>query len=120
MPTNKTPVISERNPPLRVFDIYEGDDPLILFADGTARLMMGPEISKIEFVRSNGPRTEGAIEVDQREIFARLALPTSAFVEMCAICLEQYGKNAEAIQVGGATNRNNVKEAIKRVAALKI
>ncbi len=85
--SKRSPLISERNPPLRVFDIFEGEDVLHLFADGTARMMLGPEMTKIEFVRSLGPTTIDNLEVDQREVFLRLAMPTSSVIEMCAIAL---------------------------------
>jgi hypothetical protein len=120
MPADRKPMISERNPPLRVFDILMGEDVLNFASDGTARMMLGPEVSKIEFIRSLGPVTEGAYEVDQREIFLRLSMPTSALVEMCAIALEQFGKNLEAIRAGSAGNSDVVKEALKRVAAIKL
>jgi hypothetical protein len=121
MPDDKRrpPYISERNPPFRVFDVFEGE-VLHLYADGSARLRLGPEVSKIEFVRSLGAKTKDGAEVDQREMFLRLSLPTSALIELCAIALEQYGLNSQALQAGNASNINILREALKRAAAVKI
>jgi hypothetical protein len=118
--SKRSPFISERNPPLRVFDIFEGEDVLYLYSDGTARMMLGPEITKIEFVRSVGPIKIGDLDVDQREMFLKLAMPTSSLIEMCAGALEEFGKNATALQAGTASNISILREALKRAAAVKI
>ena len=78
----RTPIISERSPPARVFDIFLGEHVIDYYADGTARMSLGPEVSKIEFVRSMGPIEEEGLSVDQRDIFLRVAMPTSALIEL--------------------------------------
>jgi hypothetical protein len=113
-------IVSERNPPLRVFDIFEGENVLNLYSDGSARLMIGPEASKVEFARSSGAIEKEGLQVDQREVFLRLAMPTSALIELCAIALEQYGVNVEAMKAGSASNLSTLREAIKRAAAVKV
>jgi hypothetical protein len=113
----KQPYLKERNPPRNV-DVYMADDVQHLFADGGARILMGAEVTKVELTHSFGAMVEGG--PDQRETFAILAMPTAAVVEMCASILEQHAKNAKLVRAGTDVVGNALREAIKRVAAIKL
>jgi hypothetical protein len=112
-------VHSERNPP-RVFDISLNSDVPDMFADSTGRIMMGAEICKIELTRNAGHIREGDLQVEQREVFARLAFPASTALELCTIILEQYAKNVGLLDQAVKLNRENLKANIKRIGALEI
>jgi hypothetical protein len=117
---DKKPYLSERNPP-RLLDVFLGDDIKHVFADGAARIMLGPEITKIELTRSLGTKTEPDFgEVDQRETFCFLTMPTSAVAELCATLLEQYGKNTKQLASGSQISASVIREALKRVTAIKL
>lgn len=117
---DKKPYLVERIPGKRFVDVFEADDVQYLFADGGAQTLFGPEATKIEFTRALRTRTENGNVIDERETFLRLAMPTSAVVELCAIVLEHYATNFKLIQDGASTNTNSIREALKRVAAIKI
>jgi hypothetical protein len=117
---DKKPYLAERIQGKRFVDVFDADEVQYVFADGTAYILLGPETIKMEFTRALRTRTEDNAPIDERETFLRLAMPTSAAVEFCIIVLEQYATNSKLIQEAASNSSNGIREALKRVAAIKI
>jgi len=120
MPDKKM-ILSERMPPGRVYDIYEFEGTVPqLYVDGTSRITVGTEVSKIEFTQSSGLERIDGLDVDQRQVSLRLTLPSTSLLEFCASVLEQYATHSTLIDAAREINSKALAEAFKRVRATKI
>jgi hypothetical protein len=79
-------LLKERAPG-RIFDIYEAREVAYVYTDGYARVFSGPAVTKIELFRTTGLKQEGSQQVEEREVFMRLHIPTITFIEGAGIAL---------------------------------
>lgn len=83
------PFMSERSPG-RSFDVYETEDHVLINADGTLELSMGPNLARLDFHRvskiiANAGFAGEPLEV--RERIATIVLPTNVFIEFLGVAL---------------------------------
>jgi hypothetical protein len=116
------PVISERAPG-RMFDIFEGPEVIDLYADGSGRLMVGPQVAKVEFYRLKATKTEDAfpgVPIEERETFCRLVIPTPVLAELCGVVIDQLGANMGLLDAGHQHLKTVVANAIRKAGAVKL
>lgn len=120
--TDRKPIIRERAPGRNV-DIYLAPQVDQIFAESFGRLLLGPLITKIELLRVTELRKDTVdgrpVDVDEREVFCRLAVPTSALIEACGTLIEQVGSNMPAIDAAHQQLKEAITNAIRKAAAVK-
>jgi hypothetical protein len=119
----RKPIISERTAG-RMLDVYVGAKVEYIFADGTARLAFGPQVSKVEFYRVTSIKEEnhgGAkVPVEQRDIFCQLTLPSASLVEFCGLVLENLGANVHILDAAHEQLKNTLRAAVQKAATVRI
>jgi hypothetical protein len=117
---DKPKLLEHERAPGRLFDSYDAPEAATLFADGVGRIMMGPGVSKIEFFRVTGTIKEtvpgmGSVDVEEREIFARVVVPTVYLIEACAKVIEGAGGALGAMDAAQTNLKKVITDAIQRV-----
>lgn len=87
-------LVSERVPG-RTYDMYAGDAPTRLYADGFAGTYLGPAVSRIDFYRNEDMIGDG--DPEARERFAMVNIPTAALVEFLFNTIKQIVDNKDPL-----------------------
>jgi hypothetical protein len=113
-------ILSERLPG-RMQDVYEAPDILNLFADGTVRVLAGPAVTRIEYFRTtNLSNSETNEMIEEREVFLRLTVPTSAYLEAAGVVLASMGQNVEMIRQANDRVLDIIKQSVQQAQNVKL
>jgi len=118
----RKPILSERTVG-RMFDFYMAPEVEHLFADGTGRAILG-QLTKLELYRVIGLKQEVhggiGVNVEEREIFCVLTIPTVPLVETIGVLIDQLGNNMPLFDAAHEQLKGILRNAIRQAAAVKV
>jgi hypothetical protein len=108
----------------RAFDVFEADHVQNLFTYGIGRSFVGPVLTTIELFNLTGSKPEMvdgvAVNVEEREMFCRLTIPTGALMEACGKLIELAAKNSDQLDDNAKRLRKVISDAISKAGAAKL
>ncbi|MCS3451903.1 hypothetical protein M2222_008320 [Bradyrhizobium elkanii] len=110
---------SDRTPGMAQ-DLYEAKEIVDLFADGYGRVISGPAVTKMEFFRVVGVKSEGALLVEEREVFLRLTVPTAALFEHAGNMVAGMSENLPALMAASEQARTTILKAVQAAKDAKL
>jgi hypothetical protein len=106
-----------------MFDIYLARDVDDFQADGTGRMFSGPNLTKIELYRTVSVKQESVKgvtqNIEEREIFSRLTIPTVALMEAFGMLIEQLGASGPMLDAAHEQFKEVLRNAIQKAASAK-
>lgn len=84
----------------QIYDAFFSESaPTEIYADGFLGIWGDKSVTKIGLYKTRQPKREGEMLVEQRQLFAQLAMPTRSLVELCVKIISQAAASKEQIGV---------------------